>query len=283
MRLSRNNIFEIHGMAFSGLNKFLRLDISHNLLTSAPSLFHLRSTLKSLDLSWNRIKSIGDSYFYLCIDIVQIYLDMNQITDFPNMQAISNIIAGISLQGNNISRGNSMYGIYVPRFDYLHLGYNQIENYCFPPWHFAPRLSQVYLQNNKISEMQFSHVTFHAQQTDICLVGNPWYCNNVLGWTELYRMLTQACTVWSVWLCENWSAQVLQNHKAGPRKKQVGYVVAYQPSNRLAMGLLPDTQNCGLRMRRECRERFPRHRRLEIPACITAHAWRTCRDACQDR
>ena len=25
------------------------------------------------------------------------------------------------------------------------------------------------------------------------------------------------------------------------------------------MGLLPDTQNCGLRMCRECRERFPRH------------------------
>ena len=26
------------------------------------------------------------------------------------------------------------------------------------------------------------------------------------------------------------------------------------------MGLLPDTENCGLRMRRGCRERFPRHR-----------------------
>ena len=26
------------------------------------------------------------------------------------------------------------------------------------------------------------------------------------------------------------------------------------------MGLLPDTQNCGLRMRRKCLERFPRHR-----------------------
>ena len=25
----------------------------------------------------------------------------------------------------------------------------------------------------------------------------------------------------------------------------------------IAMGLLPDTLNCGLRMRRECRERFP--------------------------
>ena len=27
----------------------------------------------------------------------------------------------------------------------------------------------------------------------------------------------------------------------------------------LSMGLLLDTQNCGLRMHRECRERFPRH------------------------
>ena len=38
------------------------------------------------------------------------------------------------------------------------------------------------------------------------------------------------------------------------------------------MGLLPDTQNCGLRMRRECRERFPRHHGLTIPACNTARA-----------
>ena len=47
----------------------------------------------------------------------------------------------------------------------------------------------------------------------------------------------------------------------------------------VSMGLLPDTLNCGLRMRRECRERFPHPRRLEIPTCITARASRTCRDA----
>ena len=45
---------------------------------------------------------------------------------------------------------------------------------------------------------------------------------------------------------------------------------------------MPDTHNCGLRMRRECRERFPRHRGLAIPTCITARAWRTYRDACRD-
>ena len=49
------------------------------------------------------------------------------------------------------------------------------------------------------------------------------------------------------------------------------------------MGLLPDTQNCGQRMGRECRKRFPICCGLAIPTCITAHAWRTCRDACRDR
>ena len=38
-----------------------------------------------------------------------------------------------------------------------------------------------------------------------------------------------------------------------------------------------------VRMRRECRERFPRHCRQVIPTCITARAWRTCRDACRGR
>ena len=47
-------------------------------------------------------------------------------------------------------------------------------------------------------------------------------------------------------------------------------------------GLLPDMQNCSLRMCRGCRERFPRRRQLAIPTCITARAWRTCRDACRD-
>ena len=41
------------------------------------------------------------------------------------------------------------------------------------------------------------------------------------------------------------------------------------------MGLLPDMQNFGLRMRQECRDRFLRLRVLAIPTCITARA---CRD-----
>ena len=49
------------------------------------------------------------------------------------------------------------------------------------------------------------------------------------------------------------------------------------------MGSLPDIQNCGLRMRRECRERFPRHRlqRKQVASdpgmhhgtCVTQVPW----------
>ena len=49
----------------------------------------------------------------------------------------------------------------------------------------------------------------------------------------------------------------------------------------VTMGLLPDTENCALRMHRGYRERFPCHRMLAIPTCITARAWRTCPDACR--
>ena len=184
LRLSGNNIFKIHDKAFNGLNTLGNLDISINQLTSAPSLIDLRATLEVLNLSRNRIISIGDSYFYLCIKISEIYLDLNRILVLPNIQAISKGIVSFSLEGNNISLVNPMYGIYFPRLRMLHLARNQIESYCFPPRHFAPRLSIVFLDNNKLSGIHFPSVKSHSTQTKIFLQGNPWHCNSNLGWTE---------------------------------------------------------------------------------------------------
>ena len=50
-----------------------------------------------------------------------------------------------------------------------------------------------------------------------------------------------------------------------------------------SMGILTDTKSSGLHMRRECRERFLRHRSLATPTCIKARAWCTCHGACRDR
>ena len=187
-------------MAFSGLNTLNWLDISHNQLTSAPSLVHLRSTLRMLDLSRNKILSIGDSYFLLCINIANINLDMNQLKDFPSMQSISSTIIKLSLEGNNISLVDPIHGSYFPRLKDLQLAHNQIEVYCFPPRNIAPQLSDVYLQNNKLSEIQFSHVKSHTRQAQLFLGGNPWHCNNALGWTGQCVLETDSSLYCMEWL-----------------------------------------------------------------------------------
>ena len=68
------------------------------------------------------------------------------------------------------------------------------------------------------------------------------------------------------------------------------FIKSYEVSNDTVMNRLQiDTYGryfdleSGLRMRRECWERFPRHRRLAIPTCITACVWRMYRDACRNR
>ena len=74
--------------------------------------------------------------------------------------------------------------------------------------------------------------------------------------------------------------------KITPTSFKDQWVNTRSPSGQISissMGLLPDTQNCGLRMRRECRERFPRHRLQRKPpvgdpdmhygTCVTHVPW----------
>ena len=65
------------------------------------------------------------------------------------------------------------------------------------------------------------------------------------------------------------------------------FICSYVPrlihSTLMSMGLIPNTQNCGFRMRRECREPFPRHRLQKKPLvndpgmhhgmCVTHVPW----------
>ena len=79
-------------------------------------------------------------------------------------------------------------------------------------------------------------------------------------------------------------ATIMKAKKCHPTDTMNGYI--WGPMGQsvyLWHGPLARYVKLRVRMRRECRERFPRHRRWAIPTCITARAWRTCRDACRDR
>ena len=81
--------------------------------------------------------------------------------------------------------------------------------------------------------------------------------------------------VWKWWMfCPNVLKRFRRTHLR----------LIYEERGQIAvMGLLPDRQNCGLRMRRECRERFPRHRLqrkqlvndpgMRHGTCITHVSW----------
>ena len=62
--LTGNEISEIHQMAFNGLKTLEDYrDISHNQLSNAPSITSVKNTILHLDLSWNKLSHISDTYF----------------------------------------------------------------------------------------------------------------------------------------------------------------------------------------------------------------------------
>ena len=80
-----------------------------------------------------------------------------------------------------------------------------------------------------------------------------------------------------------WQLQMPNHHYYWPIDLW-GYWIKFLTYNfQYNMGLLPDMQNCVLRMRRECRERFPRHRLHRKPlvsdpgmhhdTCVTHVPW----------
>ena len=86
-----------------------------------------------------------------------------------------------------------------------------------------------------------------------------------------YPSGTRLTSRFKIWHRDNFHAlykitKWLDNYQASYKqtsfefKMRFGRLFPYSIKPQLTMGLLPDTQNRGLRMRRECRERFPRQR-----------------------
>ena len=195
--LRRNEMSDIHDLAFNGLSRLRKLDVSVNKLIQAPSLSCIGSSLEELNLSWNKIGHINGSYFDSCKNIKLVFLDKNQLVEIPNIRSIAKTVSLLSLGGNSISSGISMYGIQFPRLQTLQLSYNQITSFCLPPKYFAPSLREIYLQSNNLSSISFSHADASDRiDVYISLELNPWHCNESLGWTEKclhgkrYKMLS---------------------------------------------------------------------------------------------
>ena len=185
MILSRNKISLIHPFALTGLHTLQYLDISHNQLTSAPSISCVKRTLLTLDLSWNYIKYVSDTYFDYCNNIRNIHFVFNQLTAIPLVRNVSRTLQSLHLGHNNISDAKAIYGVYFPVLVSLFLESNKIGSICLPPLNFVPNLYWLYLSSNDLSRIHFPwNDTERPGWMQIILADNPWNCKGSLGWTH---------------------------------------------------------------------------------------------------
>ena len=202
LKLSNNEISQIHPFAFNGLYTLKDLDISNNQLTHAPSIRSVKTTLEALNLSWNYIKYKRDTYFRFCRNIRSIDLSRNQITIIPNIQIISTTLRYFKVGHNNISDVSPLFGIHFPRLKSLVFESNKIRRFCFPPPNFIPHLHWLSLSSNTLTQIHFPlNNVERPVKIRVLLADNPWHCNGSLSWThQCMKGLEDATMVCMGWL-----------------------------------------------------------------------------------
>ena len=177
------------------------MHIADNRLNKAPSISSVKNTILRLDLSWNEISHISDTYCHSCGRIKYIFLNNNNLIAIPNLKYVSDTIIVLNLAGNNISNMIPIYGIRFRRLRTLYLDANQIRSFCFPPAEFAPMVTFVGLESNYLQRICFSHAKrSNRHAAAIYLEHNPWHCNGSLDWTQ---QCTQDAHV-NVMTCMEW-------------------------------------------------------------------------------
>ena len=128
---------------------------------------------------------------------------------------------------------------------------------------FALPTSFIYLPSYmRAYHMQFFNIYFYSNHSayvwsfiyclGLCIIGIFSDTNSTLS------SITSLTSI--VWMCQ---LGTHGGHNAAPLSGKSRIVCSHDII--LIMGLLPDWWNCGLRMRRECQEGFPRHRPQRKP------------------
>ena len=131
---------------------------------------------------------------------------------------------------------------------------------------------------NKISVYTFTHPGGHHRVAN----ATPFVACTRDGCATFLSSVTSSEVTWFTW-SPLWRSTHLPNSEIFIARNNAFFIATAHVVKDAAHGPLARYAKLRVRMRRECRERFPRQRRQAIPTCITARASRTCRDACRDR
>jgi hypothetical protein len=206
--LSFNKLKEINPNTFKGLSKLERLDLRENQLTSFPEqIFGDLVNLKVLLLSDNRIQVFHDNAFYSDSSLQTIDLRNNRLAVIPYM-ALSKLtkLQTLDLSQNPLTKVNECaveskvqtlvlnnmpqltelgpYALaWFPALVSLSISGNKALETIdrkFLGDHVS-LLKEVRLQNNKIASLEADALPWKQLEV-LKLDGNPWVCDDTLGW-----------------------------------------------------------------------------------------------------
>ena len=129
-----------------------------------------------------------------------------------------------------------------------------------------------------------SHVSAICTRTSFTIpIKNRFIWNNTIFLIQITSFILEINEDYTSKSVKGWYTRMGPHSINSSRPSDADMCQLHRPSLIQIMVLLPDTQNCGLRLRRECRERFPRHRRQRKPlvndpgmhrnTCVTHVPW----------
>ncbi|XDV46725.1 hypothetical protein PO909_014552 [Leuciscus waleckii] len=163
--LTGNHFSSLSWSSYSGFTQLHELDLSHNLITTLEPPGPVLENLSVLRLSGNRLTGLGGLVFRCAPNLMEIFLDANQIR---------------SLHDATFSK--------LPRLEIINLSQNKLPAL---PARLLERVSSrslktFDLENNSVSLMPDSFFSSKPELPYVFLTYNPWICSCAVGYLHSY-------------------------------------------------------------------------------------------------
>ena len=169
--------------------------LSNTLLSSAPSLKHIRNSLRDLFVTEANIEVLDKDYFYDCCCLEIVDFSSNKITQFPDFRYITSTLYSCYFMDNQLEQIDSLYVVAFPKLEMLSVASNQISFFNVTWLSTMPLFRLVKLQDNNLTQLADPREFITGdRKLRVRLRDNPWHCGGSIEWllNEWQRMTPPA-------------------------------------------------------------------------------------------
>ena len=207
--------------AFSGLKTLKTLFLHRNKLYEGPDLTSVKTTIRKLDLSYNKLVGFPKNYFKGFVLLSRLFVGSNQLVAAPSVGWLAKTLGFLDLLDNRIT---SLKGLTnqepFEALRYLILRKNNIDAFDVSILSKMPKLEHLDISRNRITEID-DYRPFLSHDPNIH--PNPFHCNKSMAWissikaTEWELFYRPKCA--TPWCLKGWDMlrmgkYVLQNSRS---------------------------------------------------------------------